>query len=215
MHVWDRISHAVRHGKLVGVNKIICFGLKGSRSWHQADPLTEDQERKGHGNPDLVRHVAALWIAEAIASCTRERVRVYSEGSSYLDRDVDALTAHGITPLSGERGQHESFLKIDAHMLVFMFSGIASKAIQVVCATNRPACIIAQIMRLNGAEEGLRRAFDHLDAEYREHADWLPFYLFAFHSGVRGPQSMEEFRREGQRPLQGATVWFRRARFNP
>ena len=211
----DRLLLVLGQEKLTSVNKIVCFGLGGPTSWHMANPLTEEQERRGHGNLSLVRHVAALWMAEIISSYTIKRDRVYSQEESYRPHEADALRAHGIEPLSGRRGRHEGFLKIDARTLVFMFGSDTRQCIRVICATNRPAGIIAQIMRSNAAEIGVRRAIAYLDAEYHEHADWLPFYLWAFHTHVRGPQTVREFMRDGQRPLQGSTVWLRKSRFNP
>ncbi|KAK5625668.1 hypothetical protein RRF57_001384 [Xylaria bambusicola] len=222
-HLRNRLHWVVMHKKLVGVRKIVCFDLDGPWTWHLGVPPTDAEKLEGYGNRSLIRHVAALWMAQNICECPggAVEIKVYSQELSFRPEDRAVLAAHGITALDGQQGQHEGFREIDANTLVFMMGGGVENNIRVICATNRPAGIICSIhrpSRSNVNYDGLQAAFHYLDTEYDAYADWMPFYHPAFpeHLNVRGPQTMKEAAvKNKQRPLQGATVWLRKLELHP
>ncbi|KAI0909561.1 hypothetical protein F4823DRAFT_562751 [Ustulina deusta] len=226
------LTDAVKRKKLVGVRNIVCFGLGGPESWTIGDTPTDDAKRRGHGNRSLIQHVAALWMAETIfaASGHREEVKVYCQDSRYRFQDQLALESHGIKLLDGSQDRHEGLVKVGRDSLVFMMSDIARSqpSLRVIYGTTRPAAIICPVMPSNGMAPTLKAALRLIDSEFDRQADWLPFYHPFFHPRRLGPLCMTEEARvapyprnemelavDGQRPLQGATVWFRKAVFNP
>ncbi|KAI1429022.1 hypothetical protein F5Y12DRAFT_710572 [Xylaria sp. FL1777] len=209
-----RLYHAVKQNALVGVKNIVCFGLGRPEYWSIGVPSTSEAMQRGHGHWSLIAHVAALWMADAIteASETNEIVTVYCQDPLYRPQDKVALEMHGFKVLDPGESQHEGFRRVGSDTLVYMIDG-TEDAIQVVCKTTRPAGIICRVETPGSRHKGMAEASEFLHSEYDKYVDWLPFYNPLLHN-VPGPQTMKQFIAEGQRPLQNAIVWLRKARYN-
>ncbi|KAI0965581.1 hypothetical protein F4678DRAFT_485228 [Xylaria arbuscula] len=184
-----RLVEAVKQKKLVGVRNIVCFGLGEPKHWRISDPPTDEAKQKGHGNASLIFYVAALWMAEAIMGATghQEKVTVYL--------------------LDGRLGRHEGFVRVGSDSLVFMMSNTHN--IEVICKTTRPAAIICSLMPWQKLE-GVRKI---LSSEYDKDI-WEPFYNPRIDSGYPAIQTTKDYDKEGQRPLQGASVWLLKTELN-
>ncbi|KAI1293127.1 hypothetical protein F5Y03DRAFT_400142 [Xylaria venustula] len=205
-----RLVEAVKQKKLVGVRNIVCFSLGEPKYWRINNPPTDEAKQKGHGNASLIFHVAALWMAEVImgASGHQEKVTVYCQNPSYRPEDKMALVLNGFRVLDGQLNRHEGFVRVGSDSLVFMMSNTDN--IEVICKTTRPAAIICSLMPWQKVE-GARKI---LFAEYDKDV-WEPFYNPRIGGGYPAIQTTEEYDKEGQRPLQGASVWILKTELNP
>jgi hypothetical protein len=200
-----QLAQVVKEGKLVGVKKIVCFGLGPPALWDHCDPPNGDGSQEEVTSRSLVQHIAALVMAETINQASGSgsgNITVYSQEPLYRpEEDMPALEAHGIQVLDG----HKGFVSVDQDTLVFA-PAPTLKVYQVICETARPAGIIfiLAVVPAN-TRKRLHAIFDVLDLEYDMYLDWPPFYHPVYHGNYK-PMPWG-----APRPLSGCIVWLRKA----